>query len=353
MHLTVVVVVVSVVLAFGFESNDIFPTKSTSKIPVYWNIPTFQCDTWKLNFSSLVEKFNIKQNDNDRFRGKNIAILYDPGSFPAILTQGTKVILRNGGVPQEGNLSMHLKMIEDDINELIPDEKFQGVGVLDFESWRPIFRQNFGSLEPYKNLSFSIERKKHPFWPQSWIDTESKKRFEYSGRRFMEDTLALVKKLRPKASWGYYAYPYCFNMNSNKQPECPANVVLENNNIKWLFESQDNFYPSIYMGDLHMSAKDKVQMITGRMVEANRVRNMVKNRKHPKILPYYWYKYHDTNGFLSKDDVFNTLAVLGSSNIDGLILWGSSNDVNTKKKCYALYDYIQDTLGPSLINNLM
>lgn len=43
--------------------------------------------------------------------------------------------------------------------------------------------------------------------------------------------------------------------------------------------------------------------------------------------------------------------VLGSSHIDGVILWGSSNDVNTRTKCLELYQYIDEELGP-LINIL-
>lgn len=34
------------------------------------------------------------------------------------------------------------------------------------------------------------------------------------------------------------------------------------------------------------------------------------------------------------------------SGINGVILWGSSNDVDTKQKCNLLQDYIQNVLGP-------
>lgn len=47
-----------------------------------------------------------------------------------------------------------------------------GIGVIDFESWRPVFRQNFGVLKPYKDLSYDIERKRHPVLPTSWIKHE-------------------------------------------------------------------------------------------------------------------------------------------------------------------------------------
>lgn len=45
----------------------------------------------------------------------------------------------------------------------------------------------------------------------------------------MEKTLDLAQSMRPNATWGYYAYPYCFNMNgNNKLPDCPKEVLPEN-----------------------------------------------------------------------------------------------------------------------------
>lgn len=49
---------------------------------------------------------------------------------------------------------------------------FPGVGIIDFESWRPIFRQNFGVLTPYKTVSIQIERNLHWWWPKSWVESE-------------------------------------------------------------------------------------------------------------------------------------------------------------------------------------
>lgn len=53
-------------------------------------------------------------------------ILYDPGAFPAYLEDGTEKLTRNGGVPQEGNIGVHLKEYEKAVNELIPDPNFAG-----------------------------------------------------------------------------------------------------------------------------------------------------------------------------------------------------------------------------------
>lgn len=98
-----------------------------------------------------------------------MTILYDPGFFPAL---GERNERRNGGVPQEGNLTRHLEVYRDHIDELVPDVNNRGLIVIDFESWRPIFRQNFGVLAPYKDVSYQIERRRHPLWPRQQQEAE-------------------------------------------------------------------------------------------------------------------------------------------------------------------------------------
>jgi len=48
-------------------------------------VPSFVCHKYGVKFETL-EDFGIRQNDEDKFRGEKIAILYDPGMFPALLT---------------------------------------------------------------------------------------------------------------------------------------------------------------------------------------------------------------------------------------------------------------------------
>ncbi|GBP03438.1 Hyaluronidase [Eumeta japonica] len=85
-------------------------TRLGKPFKVYWNVPTMQCASKKIPFEDLHQKYGIIQNEDDRFRGEKISILYDPGIFPALLENETSgnLIYRNGGVPQEGNLERHL-----------------------------------------------------------------------------------------------------------------------------------------------------------------------------------------------------------------------------------------------------
>lgn len=43
---------------------------------------------------------------------------------------------------QHVNLTAHLKTCEENITSRIPDATFNGIVVVDFEEWRPLFKYN-------------------------------------------------------------------------------------------------------------------------------------------------------------------------------------------------------------------
>lgn len=55
----------------------------------YWNAPTFMCHQYGINFIEVTRDYGIIQNNNDSFRGNKIAILYDPGMFPALINNSS------------------------------------------------------------------------------------------------------------------------------------------------------------------------------------------------------------------------------------------------------------------------
>lgn len=75
-------------------------------------------------------------------------------------------------MPQEGSLQEHLVQYRKHIDELIPNTNNSGLIIIDFESWRPIFRQNWGVLSSYKEVSYQIEHERHPFWTKQRYETE-------------------------------------------------------------------------------------------------------------------------------------------------------------------------------------
>nr|CAD7414850.1 unnamed protein product [Timema poppensis] len=88
------------------------------------------CHRYNLSFNNM-SAWNIVQNSEDLFRGERIVILYDPGQFPALLKgPNGKIVHRNGGVPQEGNLTHHLMKIRQDIDRLVSNRFFDDTEVL-------------------------------------------------------------------------------------------------------------------------------------------------------------------------------------------------------------------------------
>ncbi|XP_012060118.1 PREDICTED: hyaluronidase-like [Atta cephalotes] len=346
----------SLILAFASVAAATFlgwgtttlQSNNSRKFDVYWNVPTFMCNQYNVIFDDLKD-FGIHQNTMDEFRGEEIAILYDPGMFPALLTDKTGTItnVRNGGVPQEGDLKKHLEMFQKNLIKQIPDGSFSGIGVIDFESWRPIFRQNWASLEPYKTLSIKLEHKRHPFWNESAVKKEAKRRFEKYARIFMEETLNMAKKLRPKAKWGYYGYPHCFNQTPGQPTaHCNRQTMAENNEMSWLFTLEDVYLSSVYLRQ-EIKGEDRVGFVKGRVSEALRMAGKILRKQ--QVLPYYWFKYQDNrDNFLSEKDTENTFNTIVNLGADGLIIWGSSEDTNTEQKCKDLLQYVRTVLGPAI-----
>ena len=78
-------------------------------------------------------------------------------------------------------------------------------------------------------MSESLVAKKHPLWSKKQVAERATTLFEKAGRIFVEETLNLAKALRPNGTWGYYAYPYCFNMGANNLvANCSQAVQNEN-----------------------------------------------------------------------------------------------------------------------------
>ncbi|KAF4525057.1 hypothetical protein B566_EDAN001971 [Ephemera danica] len=338
------------------------PLTATADVPfdVYWNVPTFMCHKYGINFD--VSKYGITQNSRDQWIGDKVLILYDPGMFPAFLTdeplgeedggwltsfqKQSNVVARNGGIPQLGDLDKHIRELRKLVDEQVPRD----FAVLDFESWRPTFRQNWASLNVYRDKSKALERRLHPSWSKDRIDKEAQRRFEQFGRLFMERTLQVVRDMRPQASWGYYAFPYCFNYTPKNQGfDCPAEVKQENNDLGWLYDSSDALFPSLYMSRQKLRAEQHYKFVYGRLNEAKRLSSRTKSRK-PDVMPYVWYRYYDEQEYLTKDDLYNSIGTPRAMGLRGAVLWGSSKDLSSKDRCQRFRNYVDDILGPTVRN---
>ena len=101
---------------------------------VAWNSPwpTYCDDTAAPDFAA----FGVRANGNASFNGDVVWTIYCPTSFSTFphYDQDTSHPV-NGGIPQRGNLSLHLDTVRRDVGSLFPNEDFAGYAVIDWEVW--------------------------------------------------------------------------------------------------------------------------------------------------------------------------------------------------------------------------
>lgn len=233
---TVLKCVVIVMMLTCSPASAEYPPRPYSAV---WNAPTTKCFGNSLDLG----RFDIIQNQNDTINGGNITLFSSIGQFPVWGYLNASIV--NGGIPQLGNLSLHLEMVRKDIDSLIPDPNFKGLAVIDFHSWKPLYQQNFGDLEVYKTQSRAYTQKRHPNLNSTELEVQAKKEFDSAARAFLEGTLLLASKMRPGGLWGYLGYPYCYGVLGYY---CDNMGVQENEEILWIFNASTALYPSTFYG---------------------------------------------------------------------------------------------------------
>lgn len=70
------------------------------------------------------------------------------------------------------------------IDRVIPDESFSGLGVVDWERWFPVFEMNnfVPQWKVYINESIKRVRRKHPDWSQGRVFNQSRKEYDRAAR---------------------------------------------------------------------------------------------------------------------------------------------------------------------------
>ncbi|XP_041837523.1 hyaluronidase-1 [Melanotaenia boesemani] len=317
-----------------------------------WNAPTASCLS-QYGVDIDLGMFSIVENQNETFMGENITIFYSEklGRYPRYSIQGEAI---NGGVPQNSSLHEHLETACEDINHYIPNSNFQGLAVVDWESWRPVWERNWDSKQVYWEGSRALVKSKHRDWRPAQVEAEARVKFEEAAKEFMEETVKLGQKMRPNGLWGYYGFPSCYNFYNNKSinytGECQAIELIWNNELFWLWNASSALYPDIYLSlELRDLGREVLLYTHHRILEAVRAASQVTPSELP-VFPYARIVYTYTLDFLSKEHLVYTVgesAALGSA---GVVLWGDNTYAKSRANCEAVKSYIDDTLGPYLVN---
>ncbi|KAM6470318.1 hyaluronidase-3 [Liasis olivaceus] len=316
---------------------------------VVWNLPTARCQE-HFGIRLPLEVYGIVENKGNEFHGQNMTIFYKNkfGLYPYISSQGE---WHNGGIPQNVNLKRHLERATEEITELLNND-FQGLAVVDWEEWRPLWRRNWGPKKLYREASKQWVRERfHGLSPeeQSYL---AEIEFEQAARVLMEITLALGKKLRPHGFWGFYRFPDCFNDNWEKEKNytghCNPKEVLWNDQLMWLWKVSSALYPSIYL-PLELPSSHHQHYIHHRLREAFRVAQFGTEQPLP-VIPYSRVSYRRSSRYLAEADLINTIGESAALGTAGVVLWGDLSYSWSLESCKNLHHYITTTLGPYVAN---
>lgn len=269
---------------------------------VVWNMPTSKCQR-EFGVSLPLQQHGIIHNAEQRFRGENISLFYERrlGLYPYISREGLSV---NGGIPQKGNLDRHLALSGGQIRSLMP-RGFSGLAVVDWEKWQPLWVRNYGTRQAYNDLSKQFVRQKHPGMSEEEVTSLAMAEFEEAAQSFMEETLRLGVKARPKGLWGFYGFPGCYNDRGAKESgytgQCKPGTEALNDKLEFLWKQSTALYPSVYVHHELAGHPNMRLMVKHRILEAFRVASQHGHgTSRLPVLPYARVAFTKTLHFLNQ-----------------------------------------------------
>ncbi|KAM6961624.1 hyaluronidase-5-like [Tautogolabrus adspersus] len=241
-----------------------------------------------------------------------------------------------------------------DINYYIPFKTRQGLAVIDWEEWRPLWDRNWGTKRIYQTLSVAHISQKNLSLTEEQAIEISKQQFQVAAKSFMSGTLALGRAMRPNYLWGFYLFPNCYN-NGWEHPDytgqCSEEVKRQNDELLWLWESSTALFPSVY---LQVSLADNPKaalMVRNRIQEALRVSALPRRSATAPVFVYMRPVFVNQNRrFLSQVDLVRTIGESAAVGASGAVMWGASADFNDQTSCEGLSSYLSSTLNPYITN---
>eukprot|EP00079_Xenopus_tropicalis_P008813 XP_002932242.2 PREDICTED: hyaluronidase PH-20-like [Xenopus tropicalis] len=330
------------------------PTNGPANFMAIWNAPTELCmRKFKVNID--ISLFQITGSPESSTIAQNITIFYTDrlGYYPSINETNGKIT--NGGIPQLTNMDFHLKKVKEDIEYYLPYSKQNGLAVIDWEDWRPIWIRNWASKAVYKMNSIEFARQMDITMTHKKAALIAEAQFESAAQNFMLQTLRLGKAMRPNYLWGFYLFPNCYNYHYKSNPKqykghCPEVEIQRNNKLHWLWKESTALFPNVYLEVALKSSNNAVMFARHRIQEARRLSSLSKF-----TLPIYVYTRpvftDQPDKFLSEVDLANVIGEIAALGADGFVMWGEiKNMTQSKKTCTDLNSYLVKILNPYIIN---
>ncbi|XP_062856852.1 hyaluronidase PH-20 [Trichomycterus rosablanca] len=340
----------------GYLSNASFcpPTAASlikdNPFAVIWNSPTPVCKKLEINLDfSAFQAVATTESDPDQF----LFIFYANrlGLYP--YTVNSTGIQYNGGIPQKGNLKASQGKAQLDITQYIPEFN-TGLAVIDWEEWRPLWDRNWGSKIIYQKMSIQFAVENDPSLSSSEAVKVAKEQFKKAARDYMEETIKLGIKMRPKYLWGFYLFPDSYNYGYEEPGytgDCSEIERSRNDELLWLWNSSTALFPSAYLPLSLNENPNAALFVRGRVKEAVRVAALPKHVYTSPVYVYLRPLFRDQNKvYLSEADLVRSIGESAALGASGVVLWGASSDYNEKSSCEALAAYLPSTLNPYVAN---
>ena len=309
---------------------------------VIWDAKTGRCSS-KFRTPIPLTPYGIVHNANETWHGEYMTNLGKIGLYPYIDCKTGQRF--NGGLPQLVNISEHIIKARSDIIALVPDSDYGGIGLLDWEEWKPIFSENWDSRKIYQNASINLVKQDHPDWPYDKLYSVAKETFEQAAKKLMLTTMNLAESLRPGGYWGFYEFPTCDNYKyrPGRGYDCGDAQRSRDDSLQWLYNASSALFVSMYL-DVATSTNASMK-IKYTDLEAMRVDG---NRPGDALVPVHMYQVagNEAEGFLSRETLAETLGQSAALGLAGVIYWGNSHDETTAEICQRLSAYVSETLGP-------
>ncbi|XP_030589588.1 hyaluronidase-2 [Archocentrus centrarchus] len=318
------------------------PLLSGQPFIIFWGIPDSSCSGRPDPGSFGME------------REGRVAVFYEDtlGNYPYFENIDTPV---NGGLPQHTRLETHLQKTQQDLEEALPAPRYLGLGVLRWAEWVPQWSRARDKQAVYVQASKKLLKGFFPNWSPAEVEKWSQVDFEAAAQSLMTETLREVKRLRPKALWGFSPYPGCYNsdrshaMLANYTGQCPPTEMALNDELSWLWKRSSALYPLLTLKKLQSGTPGARLYLSSQIKEALRISSVSGAEFDLPVFPLVKSVYASTNTFLSQADLVSTIGESAAMGTAGVVIWERS-ETKTERECQELAEFVRKVLGPYSIN---
>ncbi|KAL3974194.1 Ras-related protein Rap-2A [Sarotherodon galilaeus] len=318
------------------------PLLSGQAFIIFWGIPDSSCSGRPDPGSFGME------------RDGRVAVFYEDtlGNYPYFVDIDTPI---NGGLPQHTRLDTHLQKMKQDLEEALPAPRYLGLGVLRWAEWVPQWSRSREKQALYVEASKKLLKGFFPNWTPAEVEKWSKVDFEAAAQSVMMETLREVKRIRPKALWGFSPYPSCYNsdptqtMLANYTGQCPPAEMALNDELSWLWKRSSALYPLLTLEKLQSGTPGARLFLSSQIKEALRISSASGAEFDLPVFPLVKSVYASTNTFLSQADLVSSIGESAAMGTAGVVIWERS-ETKTERECQELAEFVRKVLGPYSIN---